>query len=576
VENGRVRNARIAVIVLAAVAVIVAAVVSLRGGDDGGGSATGATTGTTSTGVTTAPSGAVKVLLAYSPEKDAMLTELIARYNDEGHEVNGREVFVEGQNWSSGESESKIANGTFKPTAWSPSSSLWGRLLNFEVDRAYVADENPSLVRTPLVIAMWEAEAKALGWPRRQTSWAQILKMATSSAGWEQFGLPTYGRFRLGHTNPDFSTSGLSAVVAQYYAVTGKHERLTAADVSRPAARNAVRQIQASVVHYGDTTLFFADQLKAHGPAYASAVAMEEVTLLDYNRTRPAGAERLVAEYPSDGTFYSDDPYLTLAAPWVTPAQKQASDELGAWLVQQIDPALAAKYGFRPGDRTKRAVAPIDRKHGVLPEQPALVLELPSPRVLATIKRFWHADRKPANVQLVVDVSASMQQGNRINEAIKGLQTFLRQLSPRDRVGLLWFNDELHDGVPIAPFASNAAQLRSTVDNLIADGSTALYDATARGVGNVDGLRDDSRINAVVVLTDGMDTASKQDLDALVARLRTRSESEGRQIRVFTIAYGDEADVKGLEKIAAASGGKPFVGDPTQIEKVYLQISSFF
>ena len=42
------------------------------------------------------PTGAVKVVLAYSPEKDEMLQTLIAEYNDEEHEVGGREVFVEG------------------------------------------------------------------------------------------------------------------------------------------------------------------------------------------------------------------------------------------------------------------------------------------------------------------------------------------------------------------------------------------------------------------------------------------------------------------------------------------------
>jgi hypothetical protein len=60
------------------------------------------------------------------------------------------------------------------------------------------------------------------------------------------------------------------------------------------------------------------------------------------------------------------------------------------------------------------------------------VLPLPTPRVLAQIKDFWHADRKPANVQLVVDTSTSMQEGDKITHAIKGLQTFLRQLSPRE------------------------------------------------------------------------------------------------------------------------------------------------
>ena len=45
---------------------------------------------------------------------------------------------------------------------------------------------------------------------------------------------------------------------------------------------------------------------------------------------------------------------------------------------------------------------------------------------------------------------------------------------------------------------------------------------------------------------------------------------------MFTIAYGSGADQAVLESIAKASGGKAYVGDPTQIESVYLQISSFF
>jgi Ca-activated chloride channel family protein len=568
------------VIAAAIVAVGVAALYSLRGGDDdtssSGSGATTAPATTAATATTEAPAGAVKVVLAYSPEKDEMLQTLIAEYNAEGHEVGGRSVFVEGQNWSSGEANRQIAAGTFKPTAWSPSSSLWGRLLNFLVDRPYVAESNPSLVRTPLVIAMWEAEAKALGWPRKQTSWKQILQMATSNAGWAQYGLPTYGQFRLGHTNPDFSTSGLSAVAAQYYAVTGKRGGLRPEDVARPAVRDAVRKIQQSVVHYGDTTLFFADQLKLHGPAYASAVAMEEVTLLDYNRTKPPGAERLVAQYPSDGTFFSDNPYQTLDAPWVTPAQKRASKEFGDWLVSKIDARLAAKYGFRPGNPALKPVAPIVRAQGVIPSEPKALLEPPTPRVLAQIKRAWHEDRKPANVQLVVDVSLSMQEDNKIDQAVKGLQAFLRELSPRDRVGLIYFNDRLVDGVKMAPFATNAPMLRSTVENLIADGSTALYDATHRGVQNVDALADDTRINAVVVLSDGQDTASKLTLKLLLERLNARVEGERRPIRIFTIAYGGDADQKVLEQIAAASGGKPYVGDPKQIEKVYVQISSFF
>ncbi len=115
------------------------------------------------------------------------------------------------------------------------------------------------------------------------------------------------------HTNPDFSTAGLEAVVAEYYAATGKKEGLTEQDVDGSKARKIVRDIERSIVHYGDTTLFIADQMREQGPGYASAVAMEEVTLLDFNKRRGT-QPKLVALYPPEGTFYSDNPFIVLDA----------------------------------------------------------------------------------------------------------------------------------------------------------------------------------------------------------------------------------------------------------------------
>ena len=71
-----------------------------------------------------------------------------------------------------------------------------------------MADDNPSIVRTPLVIAMWEPFARALGWPRKQLGFEQIIELARSNQGFAEFGHPEFGSFKLVHTNPDFSTSG--------------------------------------------------------------------------------------------------------------------------------------------------------------------------------------------------------------------------------------------------------------------------------------------------------------------------------------------------------------------------------
>ena len=45
-------------------------------------------------------------------------------------------------------------------------------------------------------------------------------------------------------------------------------------------------------------------------------------------------------------------------------------------------------------------------------------------------------------------------------------------------------------------------------------------------------------------------------------------------IKVFTIAYGDDADEELLQRIAERTNGRAFVGDPETIEQVYLAIST--
>ena len=562
----RVKPGQIALAIAAALAVAIVAIVTAGGGDgDGGGNAPDR-----------APEGAVRVPFAYSPEKEKLLLPLIEEFNARSEQVGGNPVFVEGQNISSGEAESKIAGGELQPVAWSPASSLWGRLLNFDADRPLAPRESPSIVRTPLVIAMWEPMARALGYPRKRIGFSDILDLARSEEGWAKFGHPEFGAFKLVHTNPDFSTSGLSAVVAEYYAATGKREGLTEEDVARGSpARRTVAGIERSIVHYGDTTLFIAEQLKKEGPGYASAVAMEEVTLLDFNRTR-GSLPRLVAIYPREGTFFSDNPFIVLDAPWVSRAQREGARRFQRFLAERIDAERAASVGFRPADLDVDPVAPITEANGVDPAQPERVLGLPEPRVLDRLRQAWREDRKPANIMLVLDTSGSMNDENRLERAKQGLEAFFRELSPRDRVGLIAFSDQIKPLVPISPFRTSRERLRSTVSGLFADGGTAVWDATAEGLEAVRRLRDRERINAVVVLTDGEDTDSSLGTDEIVEQVR-QGDSPDR-VRIFTIAYSASAAgaAETLERISEAAGAVPYSGDTDDIETVYRSISSFF
>jgi Ca-activated chloride channel family protein len=523
-----------------------------------------------------APKNAIHVSFAYSPEKEKLLVPLIKAFNRKGEEVDGRTVVVDGINASSGDTEARIAKGTFKPVAWSPASSLWGRLLNFEADQPLTPEEAPSIVRTPLVIAMWEPMARALGYPKKKLGFADVLRLATSDKGWAAFGRPEFGAFKLVHTSPDFSTSGLSFVVAEYYAALGKKEGLTEKDIAAAPARKRVRDIERSIVHYGDTTLFIEDQLKKEGPGYASAVAMEETTLLDFNHTR-GDRDKLVAIYPEEGTFDSDSPFFTLKAPWVTAAQAAGAKALQQYLAKEITPQVAARSGFRPSNRETAPVAPITAANGADPKQPERVLAPPEPRVLAAIKTAWHRDRKPANILLVLDTSGSMASQDRLKQAKAGLEVFFRGVEPQDSVGLTIFSDKIQPLIVPAPLSKNREQLRDRVRNLIAEGGTAFYDATIESFDAVREQKATDRINAVVLLTDGDDTDSQRTVEEVVQHLEAQGDSANR-VRVFTIAYstGATGARDQLKRIAAASGGLDYEGKTENIESVYRSISSFF
>jgi Ca-activated chloride channel homolog len=552
--------------IVAAVAAVVAAAIIASGG---GGKAKPGSSGR----APVAAAGSQRLSFVVSPEKEQLLKAVVAKFNASDEQVAGKRVFVSMKAMNSGDAESAIARGRLQPDVWSPAGSFWGRLLNLRADKPYVATDNPSIVRTPLVIAMWEPMAQALGYPRKAVSFEDIVRLATDPRGWAAAGKPAFGRFKYVHTNPDSSTSGAEAVTGSYYSLAGKKEGLTDADVARVAPR--VKDLERSVVHYGDSTLFIEDQLCKGGLAYASAVAMEETTVIDFNRRRCSNT-KLVALYPQEGSFFSDSPYIVLNADWVTPAERQAAAAFQKFLAVEVSADVAGRYGFRPGDPEAKAAGLVSAASGVDPTKPRRELSLPEPSVLNKVLTTWRRDRKPARVMLVLDNSGSMQDEDKLVHAKAGLLAFFRQVAPQDEIGLTKFSAKVTQLVAPAPFARNRAALTQAVKDIIPEDDTAVYDATVQAVDAIKARADAEHINAVVVLTDGADTTSSVSGPQVLDRLEQEGKAESNAVRVFTIAYGSDAKASELTRFAEASGGKGFTASTADIEQVYRSISSFF
>jgi Ca-activated chloride channel family protein len=468
---------------------------------------------------------------------------------------------------------------------------------------------------TPLVIAMPEPMATALGWPDKPIGWSDILTLARSQTGWADYGHPEWGQFRLGKTNPNYSTSGLSALIAQTYAATGKTSGLSSEDLQNPQVVQYGTDIESAVVHYGDITMTFLNnwfRADRRGTAltYASAVAVEEKSVIDYNAGNPDGVLDqgeeprepripLVSIYPTEGTLFSDNPLYILDADWVTPEQRQAAEQFREFVQEPGNQEKVIEFGFRPGNAEVPVTEPISTENGVDPNQPQTLLEVPTGPVMNQLLDTWAQQRKGARVMMVLDVSGSMGDPadpndpsgpTKLDLAKEAVAGGLDQFKDSDQVGLRIFTTNMGDGTrtyqdltPVEPIGPNREKLRRQVESLTPLDGTPLYQVTDESFTQMLAGYDPELINAVILLTDGMNDDGDQSddaeqLDRLLTTVKDNSDGENaKPVRIFTIAYGSATNPTELKRIAEASNATSYQAtDATTINDVFSAVVSNF
>lgn len=572
------------------------------------------------------PGNCTVVDTAVSPEKVDLMRALAKDFNgsDASKLDGGGCAFVRPYSKSSGAAATLLADewagdGDPQPVIWSPAASSWGAILEqrlTEARKPKMTGKAVSFMLTPLVIAMPKPMAKALGWPDTQIGWSDIAALATSPDGWAAKGHPEWGRFKLGKTNPNYSTSGISALIGQTYAATGNTRDLSTEDLRSPATVDFSKKVESAVVHYGDITMTFLNnwfRTDRSGTSlnYASAVAVEEKSVIDYNQGNPDGildpGEQvrkpkipLVAIYPKEGTLYSDNPLYVLDAPWVDAQEKSAAKAFIDFVQLAPNQRKVLEYGFRPGNPDVAVTTPIAAANGVDPNQPARLLQVPEPPVMIGLLDQWKQQRKDARVLLVLDVSGSMQEPtdpadqsgpSKLELAQKAAIESLDEFKSSDEVGLRVFSTNLGPGsdrdfldlLPIQPMSTNREALRNRIRDLVPENGTPLYTVASASYDEMLAGYDPTRINAVVLLTDGAnddgnDSDDAEQLQALLAKLRSNNDSENdKPVRVFAIGYGKMANRDVLQQIAEASNAAYYgASDPETITKVFTAVISNF
>jgi Ca-activated chloride channel homolog len=175
--------------------------------------------------------------------------------------------------------------------------------------------------------------------------------------------------------------------------------------------------------------------------------------------------------------------------------------------------------------------------------------------------RLFRNEDIPVTVGLVIDQSTSMRP--KLAEVTAAARTFVRSSNRDDEMFVVNFNEKVWLGLPGANrFTNNTAELARAIATRPAGGQTALYDAIARALQELQAGSRDKKV--LIVVTDGGDNASALRLSQVM------KQAEQSSAVIYTIGVFDEDDPDQnpgvLRRLAKATGGEAFL--PKQIGEV--------
>ena len=253
------------------------------------------------------PGDCTPVDMAVSSEKIALLTDLADEFNDSDAADlgDGNCAFVRVQVKASGAAMQLLTDGWPEPESNGPATRrvvaggvVVGRDPQPTLERAGRA-RNGAAVRAVHAHAARHRDARTDGRRPRLSRDADRLRRhprvsrTTPRAGART---ATPSGVRSGSARPTRTSrrARLSSTIAQYYAATGKTADLSLEDLNRPEVQQFARGVESAVVHYGDITMtflnnWFRNDVRGTSLTYVSAVAVEEKSVIDYNKGNPDG-----------------------------------------------------------------------------------------------------------------------------------------------------------------------------------------------------------------------------------------------------------------------------------------------
>jgi Mg-chelatase subunit ChlD len=162
-------------------------------------------------------------------------------------------------------------------------------------------------------------------------------------------------------------------------------------------------------------------------------------------------------------------------------------------------------------------------------------------------------DRPPTHLCFAVDVSGSMAEGGRLDQAVEAVCRVLARLGPADRVSVVAFGSSAQAVVPPSPVTPEArTSIRRTLQRLVPGGNTDYESALLEVARCLAASGGGERLQHAVLVSDGAPTQGARDPDALARRAR-RLVDDGACLDV--IGVGDAVPLPVLTALAQAGHG---------------------
>jgi VWFA-related protein len=165
------------------------------------------------------------------------------------------------------------------------------------------------------------------------------------------------------------------------------------------------------------------------------------------------------------------------------------------------------------------------------------------------------------STSMVLDRSGSMD--GLLGDLKTAAKQYVDELQQGDRAAVIYFDNAVDLD---QQFTDDKSALKSAIDARSTGGSTAIYDATIRGIREVE---QEANTRAVISMTDGKENAStntKQDVIDLA--------NQGEQIPIYTVTLGSGADQSPMQDISSKTGGRHFhAPSASDLTAIYNDIS---